>query len=107
MKVVYTFKARQDLRDVYEYIAYALSAPDAARGTADRIMSAVRSLESMPERNPLYREEPWRSLGIRFIPVGNYLVFYTIDAAGDTVTVVRVMYGGRDISRQLEETTEW
>lgn len=102
MRVVYSFTARQDLRDIYEYIAYTLLSPEAAGSTADRIMEAARSLGSLPERNPLYREEPWHSQGVRFVPVKNYLVFYTVNAAEDVVSVVRIMYGGRDISRQLE-----
>jgi len=107
MKVVYTFTARQDLRSIYEYISFTLLAPVVARNTTDRIMAAVRSLESMPERNPLYRKEPWHSQSVRFMPVRNYLVFYTISTETDTVSVARIMYGAMDISRQLEETTEW
>ena len=107
MKVVYTFRARQDLRDIYDYIAFALLAPDAARNTTERILEAARSLQSMPERNPLYKEEPWHSQGVRFIPVKNYIVFYTVNTDTDTVSVTRIMYGARDLSRQLEETTEW
>lgn len=107
MKVVYTFRARQDLHDIYDYIAFALLAPDAARNTTERILEAARSLQSMPERNPLYKEEPWHSQGVRFIPVKNYIVFYTVNTDTDTVSVARIMYGARDLSRQLEETTEW
>ena len=107
MKVVYTFRARQDLRDIYDYIAFTLLAPDAARNTTERILEAARSLQSMPERNPLYKEEPWHSQGVRFIPVKNYIVFYTVNTDTDTVSVARIMYGARDLSRQLEETTEW
>ena len=107
MKVVYTYKARQDLHSIYEYIAFTLLAPDAARHTIDRIMAAVRTLENMPERNPIYKEEPWRRRGIRFIPVKNYLVFYTISTETETVSVARIMYRARDISRQLEENTDW
>ena len=105
MKVVYTFQARQDLHDIYDYIAFTLLAPDAARKTTERILETVRSLQTMPERNPLYKEEPWHSLGVRFIPVKNYIVFYTVNT--DTVSIARIMYGARDLSRQLEETTEW
>lgn len=39
--------------------------------------------------------------------VGNYIVFYTADKAAGTVSVARIMYGGRDIRRQLEDTVEW
>ena len=107
MRIVYTQTARQDLRGIYEYIAYTLLVPKTARDLTEKIMSAVRSLEEFPERNPLYRDEPWHSQGVRFLPVKNYLVFYTVNAETETVSVARIMYGGRDISRQLEETIEW
>ena len=103
MKIVYTYSARKDLRDIYEYIAHTLLAPETARSLIEKIMSEVRSLEESPERNSLYRDEPWRSHGVRFLPVKNYLVFLDIE----TVSIVRIMYGGRDISRQLHETIEW
>ena len=107
MKIVYTFRARQDLHDIYDYIAYTLLAPDAARNTTERILEAARGLQSMPEKNPLYKEEPWHSQGVRFIPVKNYIVFYTVNTDTDTVSIARIMYGARDLSRQLEETAEW
>ena len=53
MKIVYTVQARQDLRSIYEYLAYTLQVPDTAGRMAERIMDGVRSLKSMPERNPL------------------------------------------------------
>lgn len=49
--VVYSSEARQDLRDVYEYIAYELLEPDIAAGQTNRIMKAARSLEQMPMRH--------------------------------------------------------
>ncbi len=107
MKVEYTFAARQDLHSIYEYIAYTLLAPDAARNTTKRIMTTISALQAMPERNPLYKEEPWHSQGVHFVPVKNYLVFYTINAETETVTILRIMFGGRDISRRLEETVDF
>lgn len=103
MKVVYSWKARQDLRDIYEYIAYTLMAPDAARIMADRIMDGARDLAELPERNPLYAKEPWRSLGVRFLPVKRYLLFYLVDATSGTVSILRILYSGRDLARQLED----
>lgn len=47
MKIVYTFKARQDLKDIYEYITYTLFAPDAAKNTTDKITETVRGLENI------------------------------------------------------------
>ncbi|NBK77187.1 type II toxin-antitoxin system RelE/ParE family toxin [bacterium D16-76] len=107
MKIVYTNTARRDLREIYEYIAYTLLVPNTAKAISETIMREVRSLESLPERNPLYQDEPWHSQGVRFLRVKNYLVFYTVNPDADTVSVARIMYGGRNISRQLEETSEW
>lgn len=39
-----------------------------------------------------------------FFPVDNYLVFYLPDETKNTVSIVRIMYGGRDVRRQLSET---
>ena len=107
MKIVYTNTARRDLREIYEYIAYTLLVPNTAKAISETIMREVRSLESLPERNPLYQDEPWHSQGVRLKKKKNYLVFYTVNPDADTVSVARIMYGGRNISRQLEETSEW
>ena len=48
--VAYSAEARQDLRDIYEYIAYELLAPEATDGQTERIMKAVLSLEQIPMR---------------------------------------------------------
>ena len=104
--VIYSAHARQDLRDIYEYIAYELLVPETASGQTGRIMKQIRSLEEMPMRHRLYEDEPWYSQGLRFFPVDNYLVFYLPSEADNTVTIVRIMYGGRDINRQLGETIE-
>lgn len=38
--------------------------------------------------------------GLRFFPVGNYLVFYTV--RDDGIIVVRVLHGARDYRRDLD-----
>lgn len=106
MQVVYTFQARQDLKSIYEYIAYSLLAPDTARRMYRRITQKAHSLETMPERAPLYRQEPWHSRGVHFVPVKNYLLFYTVNRETDTVAILRILYGGMDLSRQLEDTAD-
>ena len=102
--VNYSDKARLDLRSIYEYIAYELLVPDTASKQIGRIIKSIRSLEKMPERFKLYEYEPWNSQGVRYFPIDNYLVFYLIQKS--VVTIVRIIYGGRDISKQLCETVE-
>lgn len=102
--IVYTAEARRDLKGIYEYIAYDLLAPETAAGQTQRIMKEISALDEMPMRFRPYDEEPWRSAGLHFLPVDNYLVFYLPDESRYTVSIVRIMYGGRDVRRQLEET---
>lgn len=75
-EVKYTARARQDLRNIYEYIAYDLLVPETAARQAQRIMKEIGALNEMPMRYRLYDDEPWHSQGVRFFPVNNYLVFY-------------------------------
>ncbi len=103
-EIVYTAGAKRDLRNIYEYIAQKLLVPETAAGQVQRIMKEIRSLDELPMRFRLYEDEPWHSRGLRFFPVDNYLIFYLPDERTCTVSVVRIMYGGRDIQRQVQET---
>lgn len=99
--VIYTEQAELDLKNIFEYIAYGLLAPDAAKNQSKRIMDAIATLDEMPFRHHLYENEPWHGKGMRFIPIGNYLIFFFILESKNIVAVVRIMYGGRDIENHL------
>ena len=105
-KVMYTAGAKKDLRNIFRYISEELLTSENAVGQTERIMEAVRKLDTMPKRNRLYEEEPWHSRGLRFFPVDNYLVFYKTDDKTEIVYVVRIMYSGRDIRKQLGRTED-
>ena len=60
-KVMYTAGAKKDLRNIFRYISEELLAPENAAGQTDRIMAAIRKLDTMPNRNRLYEEELWRA----------------------------------------------
>ncbi|MBR1815260.1 MAG: type II toxin-antitoxin system RelE/ParE family toxin [Lachnospiraceae bacterium] len=100
-RIEYSESARQDLRDIYEYMTINLLASYIAAEQVRRIMENIRSLEQMPNRNPLYHSEPWRSKGYRFMLVNKYMVFYYTDNKLKIVYIVRILYGGRDISKCL------
>lgn len=96
-------QADADLRNIYEYIAFELQSPENAGGQLDRLEERIMSLDQMPERFREYENEPWHSRGLHIMPVDNYCVFYIPDAENAVVTIIRVMYGGRDIETQLKK----
>ena len=103
-KVVYTGQAEQDLRGIYEYIAFTLLEPEVAMRQVKRIMDSIAKLSHTPMRHRLLDKEPWRSKGLRISQTDNYLAFYLPVEAQATVAVIRIMYGGRDILEQLSES---
>ena len=102
--VDYAEAARQDLWDILDYISNVLLEPVTAAEQVARIMDAADSLERMPMRHRLYDNEPWRSRGLRIMPVDNYVVLYLPNESKKIVTIIRVMYGRRDIDRQLNQS---
>ena len=79
-QVNYTDEASQDLQDIYDYISLTLLKPVIAANQIDRIMDAADTLDHMPFRYRLYGKEPWRSRGLRLLPVDNYIYnFYNFD----------------------------
>ena len=104
-EVITTDQADADLRGIYEYIAFELLSPDNAARQLGRLEEHIVGLEEFPEKFRYYEKEPWHSRGLRVMPVDNYLVFYIPDNDAGIVTVIRVMYAGRDVDGQLKEHT--
>lgn len=103
-KVVLTEQADSDLRGIYEYMAFILLEPVIATRQLERIEKSIFSLDEMPERFRAYEKEPWHSRGLCQMPVDRFIVFYIPDSEDKTVSIIRVLYGGRDIDEQLRET---
>ncbi|MCC8195645.1 MAG: type II toxin-antitoxin system RelE/ParE family toxin [Ruminococcus sp.] len=101
-EIVYTARARRELRNIQTYIEHVLLEPATAKKVLNRILDRIDSLDEMPMRFRLYDGEPWHSRGLRVLPVDKYLVFYLPNEEEMTVEIVHVLYGGMDINKQLE-----
>lgn len=103
-KVIYSPAAKEDLFGIYSYIATQLLEPQIAKNQTDRIRNAIRSLETMPSRYGKVEWEPWMSMGMRKLPINNYIVFYLVDEPAALVKIVRIVYGGRDLRNILSNS---
>ena len=99
-------QADSDLRGIFEYIAFELQALENASGQLERLEEQILSLDTIPERYRKYEKEPWKTRGLRVLPVDNYVVLYIPDSNKKVVTILRVMYAGRDIDNQLNLHTK-
>ena len=104
--IIYSSEAKDDLREIYSYIAYDLQAPETAEGQVNRIRKEIRSLDFMPSRYAVVDWEPWKSMGMHRVPVDNFIVDYVVNNGSRTITVIRIFYGGRDIEDIIQAKRE-
>ena len=102
-RIVILPEAQRDIREIVDYIAGELAAPQAARRLVSAFEQEVRSLALMPKRVRLVDEQPWRDRGIRRTRVKNYYVYYLVDDEQSAVQVLAMIYTGRDQEAQLRE----
>lgn len=105
-EIVLTEQADTDLRGIYEYIAFTLLEPEIAARQLERIENAILSIDELPKRYRAFEKEPWHSIGLCQMPVDNFSIFYIPKDDDKRVTVIRVMYGGRDIDEQLKKADQ-
>ena len=101
-EVSVTRQAQLDMKTIYEYIAQTLMEPEIAKKQYARIEKAINTLDEMPERFRQYAKKPWKSRNLRVMPVDNFLAFYIVDNTNYVVTVIRIMYGARNIEAELD-----
>ena len=98
-----TLQAQAHLREIRDYIAQKLLAPEAAKNTVQRLGTVMASLSQMPNRVPLIEEEPWRSEGVRVKAIRNFLIYFWVNEAEKTVQVIAVIYARRDQTSVLSQ----
>ena len=95
-KVVFAPEARDDLTDLYRFIAER-SNSDRAMAYVDRIEAHCRGFSDYAERG-LRRDDLFPGLRVVGFERRVTIAFH-VDA--DTVTFLRILYGGRDIDALL------
>jgi addiction module RelE/StbE family toxin len=88
-KVRWAERARDDLREIYDFIAR--DSPRAAEALVERVLHSTERLVSFPETGRAVPEFP--DLGYRELLVGSYRVWYRIEK--ETVWIVTVVHGRR------------
>ena len=96
-KIDYSENSLEDLKNIYEYIAFELFSPITASNQVSRITQAISLLKRTPFMYKSYEEEPWKSKGLHNYTVDNYSIFYLPNKKSKSVIIVRVVYGGRDL----------
>lgn len=95
-KIVIEETAENDLVGILSYISDTLHEPCIAMKIYGSIKKEVLTLNKMPFRYAVVNEEPYRSMGVRRIPVEKYTAFYIVDENEKTVHIFRILYNRRE-----------
>ena len=98
-------KAADDLDGIVSYIASELSNPQAAADFLSRLEKVIDEIRSFPESGSYVHNEFLSNAKLRKKPVGSYLLYYLSVPETETVYIVRIVYGKRnmeEILRQLD-----
>ena len=94
--VVLTRRAKNDIIDIGDYIAYTLLEPETAYRFVIGLRGAISTLQELPSRFALVDDLVLSSQEIHCMPYKNYYVFYEIEETMNTVVVLRVGYNRRN-----------
>lgn len=94
MRVVYAPAAQADLQEIADYIAR--DSIDSALRVLSEIELAVNRLAENPQLGPVRPDLAPTDSELRFWTIYSYLIAYRYDS--DTLEVVRVLSGFRDLS---------
>lgn len=88
-----TQAAERDMANAYDYIDLVLKNLTAADKLLDVADEKIGAPADFPHKFEVVSDKLLSLWGIRFTIVMNYLAFYTVDDATQTVHIVRFLYG--------------
>ena len=103
-KVKLSQQAVDDIDNIISYISHELYSPQAAERFFNRVNQKITMLGKNPFIYPLHHDEELSAKGLRFVVIGNYLMFYIIDVENTVVHIARIVYGGRNLPVVFEES---
>lgn len=96
MRLVITAPAENDLDGIFDYIA--AEDPTAAMSVHRKITAMAQRLTDFPAMGRSGWLPGTRELVVPGLP---YIIIYRIERTGDTVTILAVFHGARDLTRAL------
>ena len=94
-------QAKNDYKEIINYIKYELLEPAIAEKYANLIKNELTSLEYQPNKFPIINYEVIKMYQFRKVVIKNYIAFYRINDKDKVVNVERILYGASDWKNKL------
>ena len=93
----FTEKAEKDLDEILKYIKEDLFNPTAATAFFDKIFEGIDNIRNFPLSGMLVENDFLLNKDIRRIMINNYIMYYLADEKQQEITIVRIVYGKRNL----------
>ena len=103
----YSASAERDIDKAIDYIINNLKNPLSAKLLQQREISLVNNLVHFPYKHPVIDDLLLAPYKIRYVPINNYLLFYTVIEETRTIYIVRFLYSRRDWQRILQNYVQY
>lgn len=100
-EVIITKNAKQDLKEIYEYISNSLMEENIANKLIDKIENELLKLEYIPEGFNIIKTTGRNNFEYRRLPINNYVAIYRVNKEKKQVYIVRIFYGGRNYLNEI------
>ncbi len=98
-----TAKAENDLDGIVSYIANRLDNKSGATEFMNKLETVVSEACAFPESGSLVENEFLPYKNIRKKLVGNYIMYYSADTDAETICVLRIVYGRRNLDEIVRQ----
>ena len=98
-----TETAKQDLREIALYIAEQAADPETAKRFISELRTECEKLRFPAQTGAFPKDRILKSLGYRYIPFKDYLIFYTINEENSAVNILAVFHSKRDYFRVMRK----
>ena len=99
----FTEKALSDLDGIVDYLVNTLGQLPAAQRIVDKIEQEIHAVCRHPESGTIVINEYIRRSDIRKLVIEKYVLYYLADSESQRITVLRVVYGKRDLNEIMKE----
>ena len=100
-EVIITERAKQELKEIYDYISKSLMEENTADKLIDKIEKELLQLEDIPEGFSVIENYRKKDFEYRRLPINNYVAIYRIYKEKREVYIIRIVYGGRNYLNEL------
>lgn len=98
----FTEKAEQDLDEILHYISVDLANPAAAQDLGRKIFEQINIVRSFPDCGAIIDNEFLSDKTVRKLSVDHYMIYYKADHDDKMISVIRIVYGKRDLDGILK-----